>query len=1120
MTSKPASTKLFMQARKKFERECKRNGSSEEATVAAQRLQDKAVQKWADMKDRDTHIPDVWIRGIMLGITKFITFGDVAMQVAPQSVGLAWLGIRLTLSAIQSDFSLYGLFSTGLSDVTDIMVIMAQYEMLYNNNYDGKTETKLQASSSLTKLSDTIVDTYTAVLNFSFSVHKHLNGGTQAKIRHAVEHSFGIPKAKFQEKLDIVSKFKKEVLETSHRVFQEKSLRQSELVLSAISSIENTVSNIGDFQSTMQDLKDRTTATTKAVKEMQKELRETSTNTKAKTPWDMAVDDFKKNNEALKPLNDTSEKLGDAIDLRYPGTCQWIFEQPKYRDWQVSSKGMLCLEGSGKSVVLATVVEHLDLDVEYTSKIFYLSCGLNRDDDSSRVAPTADSICNKLLHWLYAFAKQNEQQIEVLKDCNGFFENFRTKTKEEGKDISSKMGLVGTGESGPDFVDTFSSLMQRLDVGVTIALDGLERMPLKDSENLVTRLKSLRDRMYTKASFRVIVTCGLKNRVHDMMISLNVGEFNREDMAKMLSEELKSIPGLTQSEFKEATDAIRHKAGSRFAYVRDIGIPFMREPFQRPMSDRLNALPEGMKKVYSTALQVMGPNHAELLRTALMWTLLARVDPTIELVMDTYNRKYEERVTKAEAEARSLEHLTLTGAHGLELKQLRNASGPFLRINQDTTVVLTDFDHIKEFVMKTGSSELPHSSNKETLCTSCQSSLTSTRSVEFDQKYGHLHLARICLRHLNNPVFQRKAIGQSKEDRRENGIDETDGMVEHNGDMQEVAVLTENDPTTKTQNGIMADATGLGTEMKNEDKNKLEEADEHKTVGPSPERHSDTDTDTDDFNDDKDRCIEQYPDDYGDSMNFDCSTYESRYEMQYWMYHLREAQEQWNSTERAKSQGWAEIFDELDYLTSTNVSFFNLLENNANPLSVAAKHGLTSWIQHLLVKGETHNSQEEIQSALEVAASRLNNTATLKTLLENIEEPKDVERFNGAFQKCLSVDPSFDTIKLWLDYGADPSKSKRYNGFTGFHYFAWGGTDSRVLALLLDHVTEPNINVQARDGMTPLHLLMCRQEVPKDLLKTFLDHDADINRDDSHSKRPLQLASVWGELATLRILLD
>ncbi|EDU42232.1 inversin [Pyrenophora tritici-repentis Pt-1C-BFP] len=814
----------------------------------------------------------------MLGITKFITFGDVAMQVAPQSVGLAWLGIRLTLSAIQSDFSLYGLFSTGLSDVTDIMVIMAH-------------------------------------------------------------------------------------------------------------SIENTVSNIGDFQSTMQDLKDRTTATTKAVKEMQKELRETSTNTKAKTPWDMAVDDFKKNNEALKPLNDTSEKLG-----------------------------------SGKSVVLATVVEHLDLDVEYTSKIFYLSCGLNRDDDSSRVAPTADSICNKLLHWLYAFAKQNEQQIEVLKDCNGFFENFRTKTKEEGKDISSKMGLVGTGESGPDFVDTFSSLMQRLDVGVTIALDGLERMPLKDSENLVTRLKSLRDRMYTKASFRVIVTCGLKNRVHDMMISLNVGEFNREDMAKMLSEELKSIPGLTQSEFKEATDAIRHKAGSRFAYVRDIGIPFMREPFQRPMSDRLNALPE------------------------------ARVDPTIELVMDTYNRKYEERVTKAEAEARSLEHLTLTGAHGLELKQLRNASGPFLRINQDTTVVLTDFDHIKEFVMKTGSSELPHSSNKETLCTSY-------------------------------------------------------GMVEHNGDMQEVAVLTENDPTTKTQNGIMADATGLGTEMKNEDKNKLEEADEHKTVGPSPERHSDTDTDTDDFNDDKDRCIEQYPDDYGDSMNFDCSTYESRYEMQYWMYHLREAQEQWNSTERAKSQGWAEIFDELDYLTSTNVSFFNLLENNANPLSVAAKHELTSWIQHLLVKGETHNSQEEIQSALEVAASRLNNTATLKTLLENIEEPKDVERFNGAFQKCLSVDPSFDTIKLWLDYGADPSKSKRYNGFTGFHYFAWGGTDSRVLALLLDHVTEPNINVQARD-------------VPKDLLKTFLDHDADINRDDSHSKRPLQLASVWGELATLRILLD
>ncbi|KAJ9653411.1 hypothetical protein H2198_007409 [Neophaeococcomyces mojaviensis] len=49
--------------------------------------------------------------GILENIGTLMTIGNVAIKSAPESVGLAWMGIRMCLKAVQGDWSTFQLFS-------------------------------------------------------------------------------------------------------------------------------------------------------------------------------------------------------------------------------------------------------------------------------------------------------------------------------------------------------------------------------------------------------------------------------------------------------------------------------------------------------------------------------------------------------------------------------------------------------------------------------------------------------------------------------------------------------------------------------------------------------------------------------------------------------------------------------------------------------------------------------------------------------------------------------------------------------------------------------------------------------------------------------------------------
>ena len=71
-----------------------------------------------------------------------------------------------------------------------------------------------------------------------------------------------------------------------------------------------------------------------------------------------------------------------------------------------------------------------------------------------------------------------------------------------------------------------------------------------------------------------------------------------------------------------------------------VAVPFMKEPFQRPLSERLKILPKGISDAYKQYLQGLSGNYLQLLRTALQWTLFAPDPLRVVEIMDAFTGIY------------------------------------------------------------------------------------------------------------------------------------------------------------------------------------------------------------------------------------------------------------------------------------------------------------------------------------------------------------------------------------------------------------------------------------------------------------------------------------------------
>ncbi|KAK0355157.1 hypothetical protein LTR94_009540 [Friedmanniomyces endolithicus] len=1119
--------------------------SPEDAIKSCEALKEDAGRKYGEVQisdeiggaefgDKARKFSAKWISSILGNIDSFVSVGNFAMKGAPESVGMAWFAVKLALTAIQSNYALYNLFGSGLLDLTEMMVIIRHYDLLY----DERERPGFKSSDMITKLFAEVKKTYAAMLDFSFSIRKHLAGGGLAKLRHGFKDFFGAEAGKFQAKVDKIAEQKRKVLEASDGVFQAKTFDIFDELKGTVDLVKTNVQDVRDFQKTSQEFYYTQMA---QFDEMMRTLNDVKAGTKPKTRWDFAVHDYEENRTRLNPLKGTSEVLASAIHRRHRGTCDWIFENRLYTAWsQVDSRAMLYLTGGGgvgKSTLLAAVWEHLDRTLDHASTILlYLSCdgpsaGEIGDDSPQSLTRIASTLMYQLYEVSYELAMADGNDALLLENCNKVFANPKQNKASEAMRQQKK------DQSLPGLSEAWSSLSKEIGRNVVLIIDALDRLPEDDQvelynsfQELVSSQGALDD---VRPSIAIFAACrtGVEGAP-----TLDVGHFNQSDIDAKLTAELKGMLGWTEQERNEAKDYIVQRAGSDFKYVIQVAIPFIQQPFQRPISNRLRDLPEGMGETNSQAISAMPSNYLELLRTALAWTLFAPNDVKVQVIMEAYSGVYllpynaEQLQSAVDNEAPGA-----GSASDLDVKQLRKAAGPFLDIFEEDgqhLVSLKDSPQVRKFCLQRTDDEHLDVHNGDLICTRCKASLTPAKRLDFSEMEGHLDLAITCLRHLNKEAVE-------------------------DGDPAATATEASGPPSPKPESTSPTDLRPVAIQMRasaGEDLTKLTPAEGHTDDEGATEMEPDTVQETEDALSDDDPAESVDDDDRADVWqdwmdDDDTATVDAasangthpRYEEMFWYYHVREAEAQWPlSEDRAHHPKWRALLEELDHFAFDDLRIFARWQDGLflreeiirtvakpkRPIEIAALLGLTSWAEHLLARGEESLTGSDDQaSPLQMASAKADSTSMLRLLLAHGSNPNEEQEYRpAAFHEWLINNPDRESVTLFLEYGADPRRVSQVGGWSGsaLHFFASAGEDVEILKLLLDEGSPdgcPDINAVDEAGNTPLHILLGRRNVPTELLRAFIAHGADVNIDDKDSERPLVPASYVGDYKVLEIII-
>ena len=195
------ATNLWEEGRVQFEQQLRDNGikqkdiddflkersSFEEAKSSCQSLKGDTEKKYGSLEVAGTKVSTKWIGIVMDNMQRFMQVGDYLVKGAPESVGLAWWAVKQILGGIHNNYKLYGFFGSALANITDAMVLIGTYDRLY----DERKKLDWSASDVVKELLKTIRSIYSAILDFSWSVRKHIKGGTFGECHPSRSGSLG-----------------------------------------------------------------------------------------------------------------------------------------------------------------------------------------------------------------------------------------------------------------------------------------------------------------------------------------------------------------------------------------------------------------------------------------------------------------------------------------------------------------------------------------------------------------------------------------------------------------------------------------------------------------------------------------------------------------------------------------------------------------------------------------------------------------------------------------------------------------------------------------------------------------------------------------------------------------
>lgn len=128
--------------------------------------------------------------------------------------------------------------------------------------------------------------------------------------------------------------------------------------------------------------------------------------------------------------------------------------------------------------------------------------------------------------------------------------------------------------------------------------------------------------------------------------------------------------------------------------------------------------------------------------------------------MDTYHGRYSKNGSEPHATEIPDDSGKFPGISSLEAKQLRDASGPFLQLDNNNLIRLRNARQVREFCLDLDEPTTAYQDANGSTCTQCKAPLDKSDFLTISVKKDHLQIALTCLRHLNNPLFQKRSMAQ------------------------------------------------------------------------------------------------------------------------------------------------------------------------------------------------------------------------------------------------------------------------------------------------------------------------------------------------------------------------
>ena len=267
-------------------------------------------------------------------INKFKAVGDIVIQIDPTHAAIPWAAIRFALQWSINDLQTFAVVAEGLELSSKIVARYALFESVFLPR-NGETPSTVQS-----KLSAALLQLYAACMKYLIRISRYYERPTAERLARSLISSSDSG----NDELEAIRQREVEVDQVA-KIAQTEISRQSN---DAIHTLQNQ--NLLSFQS-LESL----------VRSIEEPIVRLSGSL---VKFEEAISAEERRKALLWLSRVNCRELHESIvsDV-IPGTADWIFDKPEYKDWQGSSSSSILwlhgIPGCGKTKVTSKVVQRL-----------------------------------------------------------------------------------------------------------------------------------------------------------------------------------------------------------------------------------------------------------------------------------------------------------------------------------------------------------------------------------------------------------------------------------------------------------------------------------------------------------------------------------------------------------------------------------------------------------------------------------------------------------------------------------------------------------------------------------------------------------------------------------------